>query len=245
MSPDCQYSVLFTVIIALMNRIRVYRTPPAFSCHETSGIPVKFVTGRHLSYRLLPTPIRRMICGSPLRLGPPRRTPVDGRRTRTCWPRRHDNPLPWLRRPHRLRLGPARGRVRRLPPEHPAGSSPGDEDLFYRTLPLRVKLPAHWMGPFRLLSSRRLRRSGWPSRPGLAVPATWRAVNEFNVEPAPLPESAVHRPWAATVTRTSHFPILGAEGLSKHEVAAILRFWRSILHAVQLRWAGSGASEET
>jgi len=55
----------------------------------------------------------------------------------------------------------------------------GDEvllDTTHTPLPSRDKLSARWMGPFKILAKTA------PNTYRLAVPAAWRAFNEFNVE---------------------------------------------------------------
>ena len=78
----------------------------------------------------------------------------------------------------------------------------------------------------------------------LAVPATWRAFSEFNVERL---RRYLRRPQTMGGDQDEPPPLpTGADGSPEHEVAAILRFR---LHAgrpqVLVRWAGRDASGET
>ena len=97
--------------------------------------------------------------------------------------------------------------------------SPGDEvlvDTSHTPLPSRTPLSPRWMGPFSVLT-----RTA-PNTYRLAVPPTWRAFDEFNVQ---FLRRYVRRPAALGGEAPPPAPVVGANGQVEHEVAEIqLRF---------------------
>ena len=116
----------------------------------------------------------------------------------------------------------------------------GDEvllDTTHTPLPSRDKLSARWMGPFKILAKTA------PNTYRLAVPAAWRAFNEFNVERL---RRYLRRPLALGGDADEPPPVVAQDGSLEHEVAAILQFrLRAGRPQVLVRWAGQDASGES
>ena len=104
-------------------------------------------------------------------------------------------------------------------------------------LPSRDKLSARWMGPFKILAKTA------PNTYRLAVPAAWRAFNEFNVERL---RRYLRRPLELGGDADEPLPVVAQDGSLEHEVAAILQFrLRAGRPQVLVRWAGQDASGES
>lgn len=95
------------------------------------------------------------------------------------------------------------------------------------------------------------RPAGWalsrfsprPPQIRLAVPAAWRAFNEFNVERL---RRYLRRPLALGGDADEPPPVVAQDGSLEHEVAAILQFrLRAGRPQVLVRWAGQDASGES
>ena len=116
----------------------------------------------------------------------------------------------------------------------------GDEvllDTTHTPLPSRDKLSARWMGPFKILAKTA------PNTYRLAVPAAWRAFNEFNVERL---RRYLRRPLELGGDADEPPPVVAQDGSLEHEVAAILQFrLRAGRPQVLVRWAGQDASGES
>ena len=88
-------------------------------------------------------------------------------------------------------------------------------DTAHTPLPSRDRLSPRWMGPFRVLAQTA------PNTYRLAVPPTWRAFAEFNVERL---RRYVRRPIHLGGDSAEPPPVIGADGALEHVVAEILRF---------------------